>query len=172
MISGRKKPITPDVALQRLEGLCAVAERCSWELKQKLKTWGVSARDSKKILDSLTERKFLDETRFAAAFVRDKYRFSKWGRAKIKAALYVRRIPQWLVEHSMEEIDEDEYKGILVSFLQSRVRMMKEEANSYDGRTKLFRQAASRGYEPSLIASILKTPSFWKEDEDEEDEID
>ena len=44
--------------------------------------------------------------------------------------------------------------------IRDRLRTM-SDANSYEGRTKLFRYGVGRGYEPSLVASIIKNPELW-----------
>ena len=69
------KKVSPEQALVRLEELCVRAERCEAELRRKLMQWAIVPADADSIIASLRARRFLDETRFAAAFVRDKYRF-------------------------------------------------------------------------------------------------
>lgn len=156
------KPVSPSEALERLEALCASAERCSWELRRKLILWRVTADDADRIIDSLKKRHFLDDERFTRAFVRDRYRFARWGRLKIRAALRAKRVPTWMVVEAMTEIDDAEYLDSLTAVLTARVKSLGDEARTFDGRTRLFRHAASRGFELSLISSRLKDPAFWK----------
>lgn len=168
-----RKPVEPDKAKSRLEALCASSEHCSWELMQKLKIWRVPYSTAAEIVESLVARRFVDDERFARAFVRDKYRFAKWGRIKIRAALAAKRVPRWMIEEAFDEIDEALYEDALDSVLRSKIRSLKEEAFTYEGRTKLFRYAASRGFEPNVIASRMKRRKLWEDfkpkDEWEED---
>ncbi|MDE7154311.1 MAG: RecX family transcriptional regulator [Muribaculaceae bacterium] len=156
----RQKTVTPQQALVRLETLCAASEQCSHELLVKLTRWGISASDSKSILESLTRRKFLSDKRFAVAYVRDKYRFGKWGRRKIALGLAQKRIDRNTITEALDSIDDEEYNNILRAIMRSRARTIKE-GNSYEGRNKLYRAMLSRGYESSLIASIIKDSDLW-----------
>lgn len=159
-LPGNPKPVTPEKALRRLELQCAKAEMCSCEALEKMKRWGLSSRDAESVLDSLTSRRFIDDSRYASAFVRDRYRFKRWGRRKIAYALSLKRIPRPVIQTALESIDVAEYETILRGLIRTRIGMMDASvAKSFEGRTKLFRMAVSRGYEPELIARILREPS-------------
>lgn len=156
----RKKTITSQDALMRLETLCAQSEQCSYDLRQKLYRWGISSPDSDKIIKQLIETRFVDDARFAVAYCRDKYRFNRWGRIKIVYGLRSKHIQSCDITSALETIDTEEYEEILVSVIKSKASMTKD-VDTYEGRTRLFRSVASRGYEPSLIAQIIKDPSRW-----------
>lgn len=150
-----RKQITPQQALVRLETACAKTEYAVFEIATKLKNWGIGSNDAEKILDSLIDRKFLDNQRFATAYIRDKYRFCKWGRRKICVGLYQKHISQDVINEALATIDEEEYFEILVAFLSSKTRTIKSDSPA-ELRTKLFRAALSRGYETSLAAKAVK----------------
>lgn len=162
----KDEPMKPQEALTRLEELCAASERCTFELRQRLYRWGISRSDAASIIDSLIKNRFVDDERFARAFVIDKYRFSRWGRIKIRAALYARQVPSWLVDVAMDEIDDEEYADNLLQLLRAKRKSLREEAATYEGRTKIFRYGASRGYEVQLIASAISNPRLWHDDDD------
>lgn len=155
-----KKEMTKAMALDRLEALCANAERCESELRQKLWTWRIGEADSQEIMNHLRSNRFVDDGRFARSFVRDKYQLSLWGRRKIVTALMGKRIDASLIREALNEIEEDIYQSNARSVITSKLRTM-SDANSYEGRTKLFRYGVGRGYEPSLVASIIKNPELW-----------
>lgn len=148
-------------AAARLEAMCAASERCSWELLQKLRLWGVSRDDAQEIVDGLVERQFVDDERFARAFVRDRYRFARWGRVKIRAALLAKRVPSWMIDEALTEVDEELYLEALYRLLSAKIGSLKDEAFTYEGRTKLFRYAASRGYEPGIVADAIRSDELW-----------
>jgi len=152
----QQKTISPDTALERLERLCARAEHCESELTDKLRRWGVGSADSLRIMDSLRGRRYVDDTRFARAFVRDKYRFARWGRAKIRMALAAKRIARDSIAEALDEIEDDIYTENLRHIIAAKQRSLGAEAESYEGRTKVYRFALSRGYESALIARLLK----------------
>ncbi|MDE6267132.1 MAG: RecX family transcriptional regulator [Muribaculaceae bacterium] len=149
--------------MARLESLCATSEQCTHEISQKLIRWGIDRNDAEKILSSLIQRKFVSDERYAVAFVRDKYRFSKWGRRKIMLALMQKHIDKQSINAALNEIDNEEYIEILFSVMRSKARSIRE-GNSFEGRTKLFRSVASRGYESSLITSFIAENEIWEND--------
>lgn len=150
-----KKIITPENAMIRLQELCVRAEHCSHELRDKLYRWGVASDDAERIMQELKKYKFVDDSRFAAAYVRDKALYNRWGRRKIAAALVTKRIDRTIINDALEAIDNDAYRTVLFEFMKAKCRSIKE-GNSYDGRTKLFRAAALRGYEAELISDIIR----------------
>lgn len=156
----RKKVVKPQDALLRLEALCAQSEQCTYDLRVKLYRWGLSSTDSAKIIKQLIETRFVDDARFAVAYCRDKYRFNRWGRLKIVYGLRAKQISNHDIQEALNTIEEDEYEEILVSVIKSKAKTIKD-VDTYEGRTKLFRYAASRGYESSLIAQIIKNQSSW-----------
>lgn len=156
MYVSRKKETSPEQALVRLEELCVKAERCEDELRRKLTLWRIAPADADAIIDSLRARRFLDERRFAAAFVRDRYRFGKWGRRKIVQALRLKRIPGSIIEEGLAQIDADEYLAILAALLRFKAKDM-EHPLSFEDKNRLFRFAVGRGFEPDLVANALKS---------------
>ena len=145
------KPPSAEKELQRLEALCARSEQCESEILGKLRRRGLCASDAARVLESLKSRRFVDNARYASAFVRDKYRFMRWGRRKIAYALSAKGVSQADIEAAM-----DEYRTILAGLISARARVMGDEAYTYEGRTRLFRMAASRGYEADEIAAMVK----------------
>lgn len=152
----QRKEITPENALARLETLCARSEQCTHDLSCKLRRWGIPAIDSQKIIDSLTERKFVDNCRFARSFVNDKSRFCGYGRIKIRLALMARHIPSRIIDEALEAIDQEEYESTLRRLLSVRASHM-NDLGTYEGRTRLYRYGVGRGYESSLVASALRS---------------
>lgn len=150
------KKVSPEQALVRLEELCVRAERCEAELRRKLMQWAIVPADADSIIASLRARRFLDETRFAAAFVRDKYRFGKWGRRRIVMALRQKNIQSDDIDRALGDIDEEEYRQILAALLRYKAKGMARPLE-YDDRNRLFRFAVGRGFEPDLIISEIKT---------------
>lgn len=161
----KKKSITADEARERLELLCVRGEHCRWELVEKMRRWGIHPADMESILDSLADNRFFDDARFATAFARDKLLYNRWGRIKISLALRAKRIDRNIIEEALDALDPEEYERIAREYMQAKARTIKE-GNSYEGRTKLYRVAVSRGFESALASAIVKSPATWGEDED------
>lgn len=139
----------------RLENMCIKAEHCTAEVREKLRQWGVHPDDAAEIIEALIARRFVDDKRFAAAFVRDKYRFARWGRRKIEMALRQKRISDAIINQAFEEIDNEEYTRILTELLAAKAKTL-GPLTDYENRVKLFRFALSRGFESSLVSNIIK----------------
>ncbi len=159
-----RREMKPQQARQRLEELCARSEQCRYDMLRKLSSWGISRDDADRIVAHLQRERFVDDCRFARAYCRDKFRFSRWGRLKIVRGLLEKRIARDVIDDVVdEEIEDEEYLETLVSVLRSKSRML-DESRSYDGKTRLFRFAASRGFEQSLIIRVINSGIIWQED--------
>lgn len=153
----RSKILDPKIAASRLEALCARSEQCTFDLSRKLAGWGVPSSEAQSILQSLEAQGFVDDARYAVAFVRDKYRFSRWGVYKIRMHLSARRISTADIESALRAIDRDEYYRLLLSALRARARTLSpEELGTPEGRLRLMRFAISRGYESALVSRAIR----------------
>ena len=151
----RKKQITAEDALVRLELLCARSEQCSWEVMQKLQRWGIAAGDREHILDSLVDRRFVDDERYARAYARSKFMFSRWGRKKIRLGLVAKRIGRSLIDDAVADATEgDVYIGTLRVLMRSKARLMDTPLCREDA-LKLCRFAMQRGFEWEYVSAVL-----------------
>ena len=140
--------------LQRAAGLCCQSEHCVADITEKLLRWGVSREDSDRIIDRLIDEKYIDESRYALAYVRDKVRFSHWGRVKIKSMLRMLRISEQDISNAFDSFDEEEYLGVLEGVIESKRKTL-PDAESYASRVKLIRFALQRGFEMHEIAKFI-----------------
>lgn len=163
----KKKTVTPEAARLKMADLCARSEQCEWDIRQKLRKQGLNGGDIEKILDFLTENKFIDDYRFARSFTNDKVRFSAWGRNKIRQALALKRIPRSAITEALREIDEKDYLNALQRAGISKAKNL--NLNDYDDKAKLYRYLISRGFESSLISKFIRfLISRMNEEETEE----
>ena len=149
------KILTPPEALHRAAALCSSAEHCTADIREKLARWGVTEADSRTIIDRLVQERFIDEQRYAVAFVKDKFRFSGWGRIKMRYALQQKRIDGSDIDHALATLDEEQYNDRLLELLQAKSRSIRND-DPEARRAKLFRFATSRGFESALIFNALK----------------
>ena len=136
------------------ERYCSGAEHCCAEVRSMLERHKVEAEDISGILKHLVKEGYVDEGRYASAFVHDKVRFAKWGRIKIAQALWQKRIPQDVADEALLGIDEDEYMAALKDVVASRYRAVKG-ADEYERKMKTMKTVCSRGYEPALVRKVL-----------------
>jgi regulatory protein len=150
------KEMTPAEALNRAAAYCSKAEHCTGEVREKLRHWEIAPADAEAIITRLKSEKFIDDARYCRSFVRDKYRFNRWGRLKIVYALRAKRVDESLVYDALDEvIDAATYHDNLVTMLRDKKRTT-SAASPYDLKAKLYRFAASRGYESDAISRALK----------------
>lgn len=149
-----KRQMSAEAALERLEAQCAMSEYCTHEVKEKLYRWGVPSSAHAAILERLAAGRFVDDSRFARAYVRDKSVYGKWGRRKIALGLMAKHIERDVVDGAMDEIDEERYYGNLCSILQSKSRTVKAESD-YELRMKLYQRGVQCGYESSLVSRAV-----------------
>ena len=88
------------------ERYCSGAEHCLFEVRTMLERHKVESKDIKDILNHLVKEGYIDELRYARAFVHDKVRFAKWGRNKIAQALWQKRIPQSIADEALSSIED------------------------------------------------------------------
>lgn len=154
-----KRPITPEEMLVRMAGLCAGAEQCSADIREKVIKKGFSAAVADKIVDYLVKNKYIDDSRYAKAFASDKVRFSGWGRNKIRMYLKAKRIPEAIINRGLASISDADYAESLRKALAAKARSL--DLGEVADRRKLYRHLASRGFESSLIikeiTSLLKS---------------
>ena len=136
------------------ERYCSGAEHCCLEVRQMLERRKAESADIERIIKYLIKEGYIDESRYAAAFVHDKVRFAKWGRAKIAQALWQKRIPTGVADAALASIDEDEYMAAIKDVVASRYRQTKG-ATEYERKIKTMKSVCSRGYEPALVRRVL-----------------
>lgn len=146
-IKREQKAKTPQQALQSLMRMCARSERSSGDALRLMKRWGLSDEDVQKVLVRLQTERFIDDARFAEAFVRDKLNLSGWGAYKIKMALRTKGVSKDVIEEVVAPMfAETDMKERLEEIMTRKMRTLKY-SSAYDAKTKLIRFAASRGYE-------------------------
>lgn len=138
----------------RAEAYCSAAEHCRSEVRAMLERHSTEKPDIESIINNLVKEGFIDESRYARAFVHDKVRFAKWGRVKIAQALWQKRIPQDITDAALESIDDDEYLAALRDMVKAKFRTVKG-ATEYERKMKTMRSVCSRGYEPALVRKLL-----------------
>ena len=151
----RKKPITKEAALLKMADLCARGEHCAFEIREKLRKMQLAASDANEIVEYLEENRYIDDSRFARAFARDKVKFSGWGKNKIRMALAMKRIPSAEISSALEEIDPEEYIAVAVNAAKAKARNL--DLSDYNDKGKLYRHLASRGFEGSVISKAIQS---------------
>ena len=134
--------------------LCSRAEKSSGDARRLMRTWGIEVGAQASVLQKLVDQRFIDDARYAAAFVREKTRFSGWGAYKIRAALVAKGIDRATIDRALDEIDPETAGERLERSLRSR--LSKLGGTPYDVRGKLIRYGASLGYDYETVIDTVE----------------
>ena len=146
--------MSADEVLYKLAAKCSVSEQCLSDIEGKLAKYDLTDEEKTRILRHLVEEKYVDDQRYAEAYVRDKYRFNKWGRIKIAQGLRMKGIDNETISTAMEAIDEGEYLEILHDLIRTK-RKSTCGNSEYEINGKLIRFATGRGFEFGVIRQCL-----------------
>ena len=142
----KKKVKTPEQALAALMRLCARAEKSQEDARRLMRGWGLAERDAEGVLAKLVRDCFIDDARYAGAFVREKLRLSGWGEYKIRTALQRKRIDR----AALAEADRPAMGERLCRQLERKARTAKY-STQYELKTKLIRYGLSLGYDYETV---------------------
>ena len=149
-----KKEMTAQEAYLQLAALCAQAEHCEQEMRDKMKRWEIDESVQNQVIGRLTKERYIDNERYARAFVKDKIRYNKWGRRKVQQALWLKRIDEEIQQRVLDEIDEKEYLNVLRPLLKQKRKSIKAQSD-YELNQKLVRFALGRGFTFDIIRQCL-----------------
>lgn len=151
-----KKEYSLEELMHKAASYCSISEHCISEVEDKLVAWCLSCTDRQSIIDRLVAEDFINEKRFCLFFVKDKFRFNKWGKIKISYALKQKRISSDLINHALASIDDGEYEEMLGAILKTKLIGLKYEFE-FEKQGKLFRFAQGRGFESAVIDRVIRT---------------
>lgn len=140
-------------ALEKLRVICSKQEKAPGDILTWLKRQGVDGEHHQKILTQLRAEKFVDDNRYAAAFVRDKIKFDHWGIIKIRFMLHQKGIDKSTAEKALREVDRDDYRSMIGREIEKKRKSLKGESAAL--WAKLARYGASRGYEMEYMRDFL-----------------
>lgn len=147
---------TAEEALNSLMNLCARSERSSGDAMRLMQRWGVDAGERQGVLDKLIEGKFIDDRRYADAYVREKMNLSDWGRRKIAQVLYSKGITREITGEALSQFDNEMSMDRIRRIVRERIPRTKAK-NGYELKGKLMRYGMGRGYEYDEVMSAVES---------------
>lgn len=156
-----EKPLLLDkkTALAKAESWCAYQERSQHEVRMKLFEWGLKHEELEEVLTELIVTNFLNEERFALAYVSGKVNIKKWGRIKIKQGLKLKKVNDRLIKKALLSIDEEKYLANLEEAAVKKAAIL-NESNALKRRMKLTSYLLGKGFENDLIFLVLKSSNL------------
>ena len=157
------KEVSEQGAFLQLSALCAQAEHCQHEMLEKMRKWELTDEAQARVMQRLIEGRYVDDERYARAFVRDKIRYNKWGRRKVEQALWQKHIDEDIRQQVLDEVDDEEYLSVLRPLLSQRRKSTKAD-NDYQLNQKLMRFALGRGFTYDIIRQCIDIGDKAEED--------
>ncbi len=136
-------------ALQKLMALCSQREKCTHDIREKLLQWNIETADQEQIINTLINEKFIDDSRYATAAVKDKFRFNKWGKIKISWFLKAKNIEKAIIDDALQVISDSEYRETLSELMKQKQKQIKDP-DLYKKKAKVIRFVTSRGFEYNM----------------------
>lgn len=140
--------------LGKMARWCAYQERSRREAREKLFSLGATDAEVEMLLAELEKEKYLDDLRFACAYVRGKFRNLGWGRIKIAHGLRQSGLANAHIAQALaSEIGEEEYEAKGRSLLGR-----KGGSGTLAGaeKAKVMRFMQQRGFEGELVLRWMK----------------
>ena len=142
-------------ALASLMRQCARAERASGDALRLMHRWGVAPQEQQQVLKRLIDEKFIDDRRYAEAFVREKTNLSAWGEFKIRAALRNKGIASEIIDQALRQLADNDSGERLMERLRRKMRTIKYDT-AYQLKNKLIRHGLSLGYPTDKVIGCVE----------------
>lgn len=140
--------------LGRLQRLCSKAEYCRADIYRKaLKDMEGDAVAAAEIVASLVEDKFVDDTRYASAFAREKASLTGWGPIKIRYALKAKGLSEADIAAGLAEVSPESADARLLKLLQAKARTLEGDPQF---KLKLIKFGLSRGYNYDEVEKTIQ----------------
>ena len=148
-----KKSYTFDEIKLKMANYCTYQDRCHQEVENKMRDFTLIPEAKDEILLFLMREGFLNEERFTRSYIRGKFNLKKWGRNKIRQHLKFKGVPDKLINSSMDEIDERDYRRIAAELLEKTLEK-NSALQAYQQKSKSISYLLSRGYEYDLLLEL------------------
>ncbi len=152
-----------EMAIAKAETLCSRAEYSQAEILKKLMSWGVGQHNAKQIIDGLIDNRFIDNGRFARAYVAEKVEFARWGDKKIYVGLRSKGIDHDTAKEALAGINAEKYYQNIIDLVKAKAKTL-EEPTTYENRSKILRFMLSRGFEGATVVKVLNNRDLWVEE--------
>ncbi|WP_281613738.1 regulatory protein RecX [Flammeovirga sp. SubArs3] len=144
--------------LPKIAAYCSYQDRCKQEITNRLLKWEYPEEDIEEVLAWLKDNKFWDESRYAASFVRGKFRGNKWGKRKISMALYQKGVEQSIGKEALNtEIKDEEYYEMALEIARKKVNQLigkSDEKHIIKG--KALQYLAGKGFESEVCFNAVE----------------
>lgn len=130
--------------LSRLQRQCVAREYCVKDIRDKaIKALEGDVAAAEEVVSSLVADRFVDDSRYASAFAREKSSLSGWGSVKISFMLKGKGISSDIVAEALKDVDCTSAQKRLDSLAFTKYKSLKDDPHC---RLKLLKFLMGRGY--------------------------
>ena len=147
--------MTYEEALHKTAAYCSQTEHCKAEVRDKMQKWDVPAEVQDAIIGYLEQENYLNQQRYALAYARDKFRYNKWGKVRIRLELQRKGISAEEIQEALDVLEEEAYLEQAIELAITKLKHLKY-SDEYERDGKLYRFLAGRGFESGVIREALK----------------
>jgi regulatory protein len=134
---------------------CNKAERCRSDFMVRAQKLGLTSDVTDSILVTLEKEGWLDEERYAKAFVHDKSTIAKWPEKRIRLTLKTKGIPAAFVQQAIEEEYVLDEASEIKRWIETKLRTSKH-VDAQKRYASIFRFLCGKGFSTERIAEILR----------------
>lgn len=139
--------------LSRLQRLCSKAEYCEADVYRKaLKDLEGDASAAAEVVASLVEERYVDDLRYASAYVREKSAIQGWGAIKIRFQLRAKGVADSVITEALEEVEPAKASDKLDRLMAAKQKSLQGDPQL---RLKLLKYGLSRGYAYEEVEASL-----------------
>lgn len=117
---------------------------------------GASPTDIDLLIPQLIEENFIDESRYARAFVLDKFRFNKWGKVKIRQMLRQKQVDETQIDHALTLIPTGDYRTMIRQLVNQKLKTLPADLALNQKKQKVYRFLLQKGFEFEMITPQLE----------------
>lgn len=144
-----------DKAREVIRKYCAYQERSQKQVRQRLQKMGLIDEAVELLISECIQDNFLNEERFAMAFVRGKHSIKGWGRKRLERELKLHEVSPYCLRKALEQLDEEEYTERLEDLAQKKWNETKE-VNRFKRGKKVVDYLLRRGYESEAVWTLVR----------------
>ena len=145
-----KKTYTLQEATKKLEHYCAYQERSHQEVRQKLMNMHMIPEAVDVIIIHLLEHNFLNEERFAKAYVSGKFKMKNWGKSRLTYELKRKDVSKVNINIAIDEISDEQYIEVFNILAKKKVDTIKE-VDKWKKKNKFVDYFLRLGWESYLV---------------------
>ena len=142
---------TLEEAKEKLERYCAYQERSHKQVEDQLYKMRMIPEAQEVIITHLIQHNFLNESRFAQAFSRGKFRIKKWGKKRITQELKRHGVSAYNIKLGLAQIEPESYRETFEGLFAKKLNELSSERDIRKKKRKLFDYLAYRGWETEMI---------------------